>query len=170
MTSIWGLFLSGWTDRRTQFRSSLTAEQCMLRLREDFGGLLGGGSGSVRGWMLGRTARLTRHIVYRNSFQTVVSVSVADRGGGAVIDAAAGVALSVRIFMMLWFSFLVLFAGFAILAVASGSPVDGDWTLFLTVPGAMMLFGVALVVGCRYLARDDEGVILAYVRRRLEVA
>ncbi|WP_156459614.1 hypothetical protein [Brevundimonas sp. Root1279] len=142
----------------------------MVRLQEDFSGLFGGEVGAVRGRMLGREARVVRRIFYQNSFRTVVSVSVADNRGNAIVQTVAGVSMPVRILMLAWFGFLLLFCSLALQGVAGGSPVEGDWIYFVLVPGGMFLFGFALVTGCRYLARDDEAVILAYLRRRLEAA
>lgn len=162
------LFLSLWTERRVTLRTRLSVSDCIARLKADLGtGLVMGGSGPVVGRVRSDHATLKRQIFYGNSLATVVRARcVPDSAGGVEIRCLSNGSGFSQGFMGLWFVFILLWWVGATLAVTT-NPMPMGW-LFILFPIPMLALGVGFVVFCRYLARDDEAVILRYLRDRLE--
>ena len=162
------LFLSLWTERRATLRTRLSAGDCVAKLQAELGtGLVMGGSGPVIGRVRSDHATLKRQIFYGNSLATVVRARfVPDSAGGAEIRCLSNGSGFSQGFMGLWFAFILLWWVGAALAVTT-NPMPLGW-IFILSPVPMLFFGVGFVVFCRYLARDDEAVVLAYLRDRLE--
>lgn len=162
------LFLSLWTERLTTLRTGLSVSDCVSRLRAELGaGLVMGGSGAVIGRVGSGQATLKRKIFYGNSLATVVRARlVQNREGGTEIRCLSNGSGYARGFMAMWFTFILLWwVGATITVVFTRDP----WgVLFVLFPVPMLAFGVGFVVFCRYLARNDEAVVLDYLRNRLE--
>lgn len=162
------LFLSLWTERRATLRTRLSVSDCVVRLQGDLGtGLVMGGSGPVIGRVRSDHAVLKRRIFYGNSLATVVHARLApDRTGGAEIRCLSTGSGFAKVFIGFWFVFILLWWVGGAFAVTV-SPMPMGW-IFIVAPIPMLAFGVGFVVFGRYLARNDEGVVLDYLRTRLE--
>lgn len=162
------LFLSLWTPSRVTLRTPLSVSECIGRLQAELGtGLFMGGSGPVVGRAREDQATLRRQIFYGNSFATVLNARLVPTGAGGVeIRCLSRGSGYVRGFMSLWLGFIALWWVGATLAVIVNPMPLGF--LFVLFPIPMIAFGVGFVVFCRYLARNDEAVILAWLRDRME--
>ena len=118
------------------------------------------GSKPVIGHVTETWLRLRKRIGYRNSFQTILSASLRPEGGGTLIHGTAGVHVVVRAFMFVWFGGVMLGGGaiflgtLAALLFGSGPRPPNAWA-GIVMPWVMLGFGIGLVAGCRYLARDE---------------
>ena len=100
------------------------------------------------------------NIWYRNSFQTILHGAMWAEGSGTRISCRARMSIFSICFMTVWFGFL-----FFIIALIDTS---GDASTKRSVEGAvipslMVMFGVGLIVFCRWIARDEEDQLLAFL-------
>ena len=163
------LFLSFWRERRTTLRSPRSQEQCVAALKQDLAGWPFGGTESVRGRVGRNKALLARRIPYGNSFRDLVTVRISSHGGRETrLDCVTAASPFARIFMAAWFGFL----GFwwvmvVIFAIVQPEPM---LAIMLLAPIPMLVFSIGLVAFCRRLSENDEDVVLAYLRERLEAS
>ena len=163
------LFLSFWRERRTTLRSPRSQQQCVAALKQDLAGWPFGGTDSVRGRVGRNKAVLARRIPYGNSFRDLVTVRISSHGGRETrLDCVTAASPFARIFMAVWFGFL----GFWWLAVIAISIAQSSIAaaLMALFPVPMLVFGIGLVAFCRHLSENDEDVVLAYLRERLEAS
>lgn len=168
VAAIWRLFGSLWADRRLTLHSSLSADECLERLKAELGStFVMGGTGPVIGRVSANQVTLRRDIFYGNSFATIVFAAVNEMSNeGSEVRCLIAARDGVRAMTAVWFGGLILFLFLAVaMSVAQPSP---EMWIFIAAPIPMLIFGVLLVAFCRYLARDDEGIILGYLRKRLE--
>jgi hypothetical protein len=156
--------------------SPLPPEECAARLREatDNEGLLSWfRSRPVIGRVSGRSVRLRKRIGYGNSFQAILVGRLEERDGGTVFRGKAGVSTFVTIFMAAWFCGVGLLGG-AMSVIAIGEmlgvkfgerPMERSLALPLVavIAPLMLTFGVGLVRFGRWLARDEERFLVAFV-------
>lgn len=75
----------------------------------------------------------------------------------------------VKIFMIVWFSFLGVFSVIMLTSVVAGhAAIQGSAVLGLVIPAGMAIFGVALVKFGRWLVRNEETAIVAFLKSTLE--
>ena len=152
--------------RAIELVSPLPPEECEARLREatDRDGLLSWfGSRPVLGRVSGRSVRLRKRIGYRNSFQTFLTGSLEERDGSTVFRGQAGVHPLVTGFMAVWFGLLILLGGAAFVAGVGGLLGGRGHVLGVIVPAVGLAFGVGLVWFGRWLARNEESFLVAFV-------
>ena len=147
--------------------SPLPREECVRRLKEKVRLFWGGAKDAPRGRVSDRGATLRMPIWYRNSFQTILRLSLSDNpAGGTDLTCRFGINRFVLVFLGFWFAGV---AGFGILAVAQ-TPFSGE-TVAVSMPLAplfMIVFGSGLVGFGRYIARNEKAELLAFVAGTLD--
>jgi hypothetical protein len=124
------------------------------------------GSKPVVGRVDKRTFRLRRRIKYRNSFQTFLFGTMVADGRATRLNCRVGTHPIVAVLMAAW---LLAVGGLLIGALASASAGAGEIaTLFLAVPAAMIAFGVGLVWLGRWLARNEQRDLVAFLKDTVE--
>src|ERR1700712_4056716 len=123
--------------------SPLPREECVRRRKEKVRLFWGGAKDAPRGRVSDGAPPLRMPIWYRNSFQTILRLSLSDNpAGGTDLTCRFGINRFVAVFMGVWFTGV---AGFEILAAAkslfSGGPVAVSMLLF---PMLMVVFGIGL--------------------------
>ena len=75
----------------------------------------------------------------------------------------------VKIFMIVWFSFLGVFSVIMLISAFAGqADIQGSPVLGPVIPAGMAAFGVALVKFGRWLGRSEETAIIAFLKNTLE--
>ena len=111
-----------------------------------------------------RSFRLRLRLKYRNSFQTFLFGTIVEDGRSTRLRCRVGMHPIAAAFMALW---LTAVAGLLIAALASmGS--DPATALILGAPAAMVAFGVALVWLGRWLARDEQRRLVAFLEQTVD--
>ena len=152
--------------RAIELVSPLSLAECEDRLREatDRDGLLSWFSARpVVGRVSGRSVRLRKRIWYRNSFQTSLSGSLEDRDGSTAFRGRAGMHPFVTGFLAVWFGLLVLMGGAAFVAGVGGLFGGRGQPLGMIALPVGLAFGGGLVRFGRWLARDEEAFLVAFV-------
>ncbi|MFP5296795.1 MAG: hypothetical protein ACLGG3_05655, partial [Alphaproteobacteria bacterium] len=105
-----GLFRSAWKISRTSLTSPLCPDECLNRLKSDLGAsIFMSGVGPVVGRVNGGSATLVRRIRYGNGFRTYVRARIRETAlGGTSIDCVAGMHAWPRVFMTVWFAFILV--------------------------------------------------------------
>lgn len=104
----------------------------------------------------------------QNSFQTRLIATMDAEGSGTRIAGKIGVAGGVKVFMALWFGFLIAFMAVPIAGfVYAGEVPEGMWPL-IAIPLAMMGFGVLLWKLGTWNGAKDEAAILLFLADTLE--
>ncbi len=71
----------------------------------------------------------------------------------------------VKIFMVVWFSFLaVVFLIMAVTVLAGRANAQNNPALGIVIPAGMAVFGVALIKFGRWLGRGEERDIVAFLK------
>ncbi len=130
------------------------------------------GGRPVIGRIAGTKLRARKRIWYRNSFQTQLTADLAEQAGQTTIRCRFSMHPLVTAFMAVWFGGVVLTGSgtlvMSLVALAyaqSGAP-PGTW-LGILIPTVMLVFAVGLLRFGRYLARDEQQFLLAFVRDTL---
>jgi hypothetical protein len=163
------LFRSAFVERHFRLETRLAVQECRGRLREDFPpSLFGGRLGYVSGRVTETKAVFSRRIGYGNSYRTLVTVRLQQAKAGTQVLCVSAPSVFVRGFNMVWFGF-ILFWWVGVVAISIFQPFP-EWWIMVLFPIPMLTFGFLLVTAGRWLARNDDDVILAYLRRRLEAS
>jgi hypothetical protein len=110
-----------------------------------------------------RRVSVRKNINYRNGWQTVFVGTFQKTAEGTQLVGHFRLHLFTIVFMAIWFGGVGVtcftFLGAAVAGQASWSVV--------TAPFAMLLFGLALVKGGRYLARNEADEIRSFFKKKL---
>jgi ABC-type Fe3+-siderophore transport system permease subunit len=88
---------------------------------------------------------------------------------GTLIEGEFRMHPSVKVFMIVWFSFLgVLFVKMLISVGATRSDLQSSSVRGLMTPVAMAAFGVALIKFGRYSGRSEETAIVSFLKSTFE--
>ena len=141
--------------------SPLSPADCVRQLAEALAAPSSGMRGRVRpDWL-----RLQKRIGYRNSFQPRLVGRIRACPDGTCFDVRVGMHPAVWVFMAFWVLTLGPMA-LAIDAQAVGELVRHGTTevgvLALAITG-MLLFGVALTLGSRWLGRNEAAELIAFL-------
>lgn len=147
--------------------SALPRTECVRRLTEKVRPWWGGAVDAPRGRVGEHSATLRMPIWYRNSFQTVLRMTLSDNDrGGTDLTCKFGISRIVLGFMALWFT---LIAGIdivsAFFALLNGEHVSIGALIF---PFGMGLFGAAIVGIGRYAARNQQTELLLFLEETLD--
>jgi len=127
------------------------------------------GSRPILGKLRGATFRLQKRRYYRNSFAPFFFGRFVAADGGTLIEGEFRMHPFVKVFMVVWFSFLSVFSVIVLISVfARQADVQGSPVLGLVIPAGMAAFGIALVKFGRWLGRSEETAIVAFLKNTLE--
>ena len=124
--------IQGFTQPRRSFRDSIV----IAFTREHPGGP------PFLGRVCGNSFSLRRDIDYRNSFLPLVFGRIAPRRGGSRVSVTMFIHPAVALFMIVWFSGL----GYGVCQLWVHRKEAVPFAVF--IPAVMILFGLALVLGC----------------------
>jgi len=118
----------------------------------------------LRGRIERGSLRLRRRISYRNSFQTHLFATVHDDGRGTRLVGRTGMHPAVAVFMTLWFALVGL--GLAIALVALSHDQSPSWQTL--APMLMIVFGIGLLAGGRWAARNERAEMIAELEQAID--
>jgi hypothetical protein len=123
----------------------------------------------ILGKLRDTTFRLQKRRYYRNSFAPFFFGRLVASDGGTLIEGEFRMHPFVRVFMTVWFSFLGLFSLTMLITVIAGrAEAQRTAALGLVIPAGMAAFGVALIKFGRWLGRNEETAIIAFLKSTLE--
>ena len=127
------------------------------------------GSRPILGKLRDTTFRLQKRRYYRNSFAPFFFGRFVASDGGTLIEGGFRMHPFVKVFMIVWFSFLSVFSVIMLISVFTGqADVPGSPVFGLVIPTVMAAFGAALVKFGRWLCRNEETAIIAFLKSTLE--
>ena len=121
------------------------------------------GSKSVVGRVDKTSFRLRQRIRYRNSFQTFLFGTMTADGRSTRLDCRVGMHPMVAGFIALW-----LFAVSGLLVAALASVPADETVLLIAIPAGMFVFGIGLVLLGRWLARNEQRQLVAFLEQTIE--
>jgi hypothetical protein len=160
-----------------KLRTKLTMPECHARLGAsiDLRGLAlsweAQAPGAVLGEFRGPAFRLHTRKYYSNSFAPFFYGKLTGTDGGAILEGGFRMNPFVRLFMVFWFSFLLLFGLGAVIVPAQAHPaiaLGRGWLFSILV--LLALLGVGLVQFGKWLGRGDQEVIRAFLKNALEAS
>jgi hypothetical protein len=160
-----------------KLRTKLSVAECKTRLGSatDLRGLAlsweaaGAGAGAVVGEFRGSAFRLHTRKYYSNSFAPFFYGNLTEAGGGAIIEGDFRMNPFVRLSVLFWLAFLVLFGLSALIVPAEanlGKQKGRGW--FFAALFLLAFLGLAFVQLGKWLTRGEEKVILAFLQSTLE--
>lgn len=168
-----GLFRSETINLTTD----LSRTECVKRLTAQVDGNLRiFGTKPLVGRIRESSLRVARRIRYRNSFQTWLSANLIDAGGGTRLICRLALHPLVRIFMIVWFTGIILIGGLIGLGAGAGlmttllrgtGPLSPGPVLATLVPLGLLGFGLGLLKFSRYLARDERDFLVSFIKDTL---
>lgn len=163
-----------------QLITDLPVSTCIDRLRhvtdEKIFRLFGGSDREVIGSIQETGFVWRKKLKGKNSFQMLLHGRFAPQEAGTRIDCHAAMAKGVKVFMAFWFAIVVAVCSVALFeeapalmnaAQSDGAPIDFS-LFFVLIPFGMIIFGILLVWGGRYLARDDSDFMRDLLCRTLD--
>jgi hypothetical protein len=127
------------------------------------------GSRPILGKLRDSSFRLQKRRYYHNSFAPFFFGRFVVSDDGTLIEGKFTMHPFVRVFMIVWFSFLGVPSVIMLISVFAGqADVQGSPILGLVIPAGMAAFGVALVKFGRWLGRSEETAIVAFLKSTLE--
>lgn len=158
-----------------KMRTKLFLADCRTRLGSgtDLGGMALTWDAPVPGGVLGEFRgpefRLHTKKYYKNSFSPFFYGKLAEVDGGTVVEGSFRLHPFIRLFLLFWFAFLVIFGTSAIIAPAPLHPASGiPRVWFYAGLAVLAVVGVAFVQLGQWLARGDREVIHSYLKSTLE--
>jgi len=95
---------------------------------------------------------------YRNSFQTVLTATLSDDGGGTRLSCRTGLSTFVIVFMCVWFGLtLIITIPMTNIAIQN----DDAWSLLFNA--GFLAFGAVLVSLGRWLARGEHEFLVSFL-------
>jgi hypothetical protein len=158
-----------------KMRTKLSIADCRTRLGSatDLGGLAlswdAAAPGAVLGEFRGSVFRLHTKKYYNNSFAPFFYGKMTESDGGTVLEGGFRLHPFVRLFMLFWFSFLVIFAAGALIVPAPPHPPgEGGRGWFFAGLGVSALLGAGLILCGQWLGRGERTVIHSFLKNTLE--
>jgi hypothetical protein len=159
-------------------RTCISIDECKARLAtaidvERFAFSWSGYAGSkdILGKIRDTSFRLQKRRYYRNSFAPFFFGRFVVSDGGTLIEGDFKMHPAVKVFLVIWFSFLAFFVLMTVTLTATGrAHMDDDRGLALVIPFGMAIFAVALVKFGQRLGRSEEQAILAFLKSALEAS
>jgi hypothetical protein len=155
-----------------ELRSPLTPDQCLVQLRlatDPYWRIFG--SKPVIGWVRDHKFSGFKRINYRNSWQTHVAALIETGGTGSRITLRFRMHWFVLAFMVFWFSWVILIGGAIFIsgteAYMRGAASKDTWVT-VVVPSGMAVFGLALSMFGRWLARNEQAFLLDFIKSNLK--
>jgi hypothetical protein len=158
-----------------KLRTKLSVAECRTRLGSatDLGGMAlswdSAAPSAVMGEFRGPVFRLHTKKYYSNSFTPFFYGKLTEADGGAVLEGDFRLHPFIRLFMLFWFSFLILFGASAIIVPPMPSPTGGVNRHFFYMGLALLtILGLGFVQFGRWLARGEREVIHSFLKSTLE--
>ncbi len=155
-------------------RARIPIEECKARLasgvdeeRLAFSWSGYAGSKPIVGRFRDTSFRLQKRRYYHNSFAPFFYGRFVASGRDTLIEGEFRMHPSVKVLMILWFSFLA-FVFVTTLVSSSRGGVGGDWASRLVIPAALAVFVVVLVKFGQWLGRSEERTIVAFLKSTFE--
>ena len=127
------------------------------------------GSRPIIGKLYDSTFRLQKRRYYRNSFAPFFFGRFVASNEGTLIEGEFRMHPFVKVFMTVWFSFLVVIFAILLISVFAGrTEFQSNRVVGLLSPAGMAIFGVLLVKFGKWLGRNEETAILAFLKSTLE--
>ena len=101
---------------------------------------------------------------YRNSFQTVLSATLADDGRGTRLSCRAGMSLFVIVFMSVWFGLLLVITTPLLSMAVLHS--DFGWPFLYNL--GFVAFGIGLVASGRWFARGEREFLVSFLEDTID--
>ncbi len=123
------------------------------------------GTYPVVAWRSGRSFRLRKRISYRNSFQTILTVSLVAEGNQTRARCRTGLHPFCIVFLAVWFGGI----GYSEYAVFE-SVLDHAYVgaAAPTIPAMLAALGAGLVYFGRWISRDEGDFLVEWVRNSLD--
>ena len=155
-------------------QTGLSVHDCKMRLLasvdvERFSLSMSGYAGSkdMLGKIQGNKFRLQKRRNYRNSFAPFFYGQFTNDGADTLIVGEFRMHPATRVFMAVWFAFLLIFSLVAVILPPQDQFEAGRVPLLATSIG-MMVFGIALVLFSRRLASGEQKAFLDFLKVKLE--
>jgi len=154
----WALFRSAWVTRTLDYRSPLSPDACIERLKAvtETATRYTVSDKPLKGWVHTRTAWLTWQTPYQKPFASLADVRLSEDGAGSRVTVEIGVAKVLRVLM------LVCFACLGVLLLLSALTLIG---LVIALP--LCAAAYAGTAFWRADARDEEELMLDTIEATL---
>jgi len=158
-----------------KMRTKLFLDDCRTRLGSgtDLGGMSlswdAAAPGTVVGEFRGPAFRLHTKKYYNNSFSPFFYGKLAQVDGGTILEGDFRLHPFIRLFLLFWIAFLLLFAASALIVPAPAHPASGisrGW--FYAGLAGLAVLGVGFVELGRWLARGEREVIRSFLKSTLQ--
>jgi hypothetical protein len=160
-----------------KLRTKLSLAEWRTRLgaATDLGGMAlswdAAGPTTVVGEFRGPVFRLHTPKYYQNSFSPFFYGQLSSVDGGSVLEGSFRLHPFVRLFMVFWFAFLIIFGLAAIIVPAAHNPAGGDHRRWYFAGLALLaVVGVGLVQIGKWLGNSEQEVIRSFLKSTLEAA
>ena len=159
------------------FDTRIAIDECKARLAssidaERLGFSWSGYAGSkpILGQLHDSNFRLQKRRYYRNSFAPFFFGRFVTVEGGTRIEGEFRMHPLVKVFMSVWYGFLgLMFVVMLITVIAGRADVQRGALAGLVIPLGMAAFGFALIKFSRWLGRNEETAIIAFLKSTFEV-
>jgi len=166
-------------SRRIDLVSPLTLAECVSRVSAALSAPRSSGphaerfhSTQVVGRVTPSSLRLRVRIGYKNSFQSVLIAKLSQESRGTAISGDIRMYWFVRVFLLLWFSGVILIGGTIFVVTARdllvGAAATGPRWSGLLLPWIMLSGGLGVVWFGRHLARTEGDLLTAFLRKTLD--
>jgi hypothetical protein len=158
-----------------KLRTKLSVAECRTRLGSatDLGGMAlswdSAVPGSVMGEFRGQVFRLHTPKYYRNSFAPFFYGQLSSVDGGTALEGSFRMHPFVRLFIVFWYAFLLIFGFAGIIVPAAkyeGSGLSRNW--YFAGLGILAVLGVGMVQIGKWLGKGEHEVIHAFLKSTLE--
>lgn len=160
----------GFIGSRHELSSPLSVEEIYRRLKKEVGWPIFSDR-SIVGLYDRRGFQLRVNIWYRNSFQTILYGTMRAEGSATRITCTARMGTFVLAFLAVWLAGVFLIGG-AVALTAAARMLDGDMQAQnmggVAIFVLMLAFGVGLIYACRYMARDEEPKLIAFLEDTID--
>lgn len=157
------------------FHTRIPIEECKVRLASgvdaerlaiSWSGYAG--SKPILGKIRDTSFRLQKRRYYHNSFAPFFYGRFVASGRETLIEGAFKMRPDVKVFIIVWFSFLAFLSVDTLVSAISGrGGVEGNPALDLVIPG-LAAFMVALIKFGQWLGRSEERAIVAFLESTFE--
>ena len=163
--------------KHISLKSSYTVNECLDLLRPHIDStFLKLGGKDFAGKVAKDKASFRKKLSYNNGFQTVLSAKLSsqENATGTLIEARVGMGTTTILSGLVWLSVVTLATLFCSLPLAfqylfSQTPEPGgNSILLIIIPPSLLLFGALLVSFGRWLARDEEAVLMTFLQTCLK--
>jgi len=123
---------------------------------------------AVMGEFRGPLFRLHTKNYYTNCFAPFFYGKFSEAEGGATLEGSFRMNPFIRLFLVFWLSFLVLFAAGAFIVPPPAHPASGMGRVWFFVPLVVLaILGVSFVMIGRWLGRAEQRVIHSFLKSTL---